>query len=58
MLIIFNIFLFFPFFLSFDTEIQVGELKLKQILNPESHKTGDIKQSLQCDEFGYGSYKK
>ena len=42
-----------------DQELESDqELKLKQILNPEPHKTGDIKQSLQCDEFGYGSYKK
>ena len=42
-----------------DQELESDqELKLKQILNPESHKTGDIKQSLQCDEFGYGSFKK
>ena len=42
-----------------DQELESDqELKLKQILNPESHKTGVIKESLQYDEFGYGSYKK
>ena len=42
-----------------DQELESDqELKLKQILNPESHKTEDIKQGLQYDEFGYGSYKK
>ena len=34
------------------------ELKLKQILNPEPLKKRDLKQSLQFDEFGYGSLKK
>ena len=34
------------------------QLKLKQILNQESHKIRDTKQSLQYDEFGYGSLKK
>ena len=34
------------------------ELKLKQVLDPEPHKKRDIKQSLQCDEYGHGSYKK
>ena len=33
------------------------ELKLKQILNPEPHKKSDIRHSLNCDEFGFGSDK-
>ena len=34
------------------------KLKLKQILNPEPLKKRDVRQSLQCDEFGHGSFKK
>ncbi len=34
------------------------ELKLKQILNPEPLNKRDVRQSLQFNEFGYGSVKK
>ena len=41
-----------------DQELESDqELKLKQILNPEQHRKRDIRYSLDCDEFGFGSDK-